>query len=495
MILSICLKSVLLVLLGAAASRSSKELYWAGSLLGDRLKLQAAWEKLQSPEAAAALTEAWIFEGGAALDEELVGTPPFLKVLSLWEEKEPDNLLPALLRELFSASRQKRLPHWEVLRDAAASKRRIAFHYREARNGTLELLLKKRGNDIETWILWLGRAPLTNVERVSGLIQTGLLEARFHFLTGAVERGRQVLETVESLVGKLPPEPDEIALRTLALRAALIQEQILLDLIAGKARRVPRLCESYREVRKKQAQVLGRLSVLSNLHDAFVNAYRVAYREIRAPRWADVVAVDAPTMALFAELFLQENGKAVDRLWRYRPAELEDFTKDLEKNLDIFTSDTIKRAQAARFMDFLRTAVAKPEGVPLWAVPAFERVLKAYRNAPALGRRELTEEERRAYAWVTGALSFYAGIDKDADKWIKAFKEGKVPTYLLLAFTRHKINSAVPAVIERLKALARAQDGREAVLEHVLCLERLTGKSLGLDPQAWEKRLQEETSK
>ncbi len=474
--------------IGADVPPRARELHLAGSLLGDRAKLQEAWRLAPRPEIAASLTETWLFELGADLDEELVGTPPFLEVLAAWEDQEPDNALVPCLRELFASSRESRLVDWERLTEAISTKRRIFFHYAPVRKATLGLLLTERGNRIESWVRWLGQAPLTNVGRISRLVQSCLFEARFLLLTGDPAGARRLIGLASRIAEQIEGEDDEVALRKASLAGGVVQEQLLAALIAGAVPRVKELMVKYRTILEEERRILSRLSVIANLHRDLARAYALAYQEIRTVSLNDVASVNAATMAAFAEAVTKEGSKAVDGFWNYKNVPLDDFTSLLERHLDIFQEKELTRAAAGKFMDFLRTAVSSEKGVPTWVIPAFARVRKVYGNAAALGRKTISEHERRAYAWLTGALSFLVEKDGEEAKWLEAFTDGKARPYLLLAFAKHRITGAVPAIIE---ALGDAAENAPAssLLDYALCLRTLTGQDFGLDPDTWQQWL------
>jgi hypothetical protein len=470
--------------LGAEIPPRARELHQAGSLLGDRTKLREAWQLAPCPEIAASLTETWLYELGADLDEELVGTPPFLGILALWEELEPDNALIPCLRELFRSARESRLPAWARLKEEIEWKRRIHFHFAPVRRDALHLVLKRRDNVIRSWLRWLGQAPLTNVGRVVRLGETCLLEARFKLLTGDADGAKELIALASAIAEKMSPEDDEITVRKLSLRGGVLQEEILLDLAAGGGKNVEELISRFRANLEQERALVSRLAVLANLQTEFARAYAWAYQEIRTATWNDVASVDAGVMAAFAGAFVEKGAAAIDDFWTYRKVPLDDFTQALEKHLDVFREKELTRATAGRLMDFLRANVAAEKGIPTWVIPAFTRVKGVYRNAAVLGRKTVPERHEPTYAWVTGALSFLAEEDGDSEKWVKAFRMGQARPYLLLAFAKRRTASAVPAIIEALEKLTGEAPG-SALLDYVLCLRTLTGQDFGLNAEKW----------
>jgi len=473
--------------LQGAIPEKALDLYHAGSLLGDQVKLNRAWRLAPRPEIAASLTESWLFEFEVNIDEELVGTPPFLQVLVKWEEEEPDNALVPCLREVFRTAREEHLPDWDRLGALLRPKRRVFFHYGEERRQSLRFILERRGNTLESWLRWLGRAPLTNVGRVSQLVESALVEARFLLFTGEIERSRELTDLAGRITDLVVAEDDEIRLRKSSLEGAVLQQRLLFDLAVKGGGKAEPLIARYRKTLAEERASLSRVSVLSALHQDIIGAYRLAYRDLRSPRWDDMTSVDPSLMAAFADAYVKRGSEAVDDFWRYREATLEDFTVEVEKYLDVFKEKEPSRATAGRFMDFLRKSVSNRKGVPTWAIPAYLRIRKVYKNAPALGRKTLSEKDREAFVWLTGALGYLGtGEPAKTEEWINAFRRGKARPYLLLAFARHRVEAAVPAVIEAMRLL-RGRVSRTVLLDYALCLRTLTGKDFGLDPEAWRK--------
>jgi hypothetical protein len=460
------------------------DLYRAGAALGDRSKLWEAWELAPCPEIAAALADAWMFEIGPAVDEELVGTPLFLQVLSVWEEKEPENALVPCLRELFRSSRDSRLPNWDRLREEIGWKQRVFFHYRGSRTATLELLLARRGNSIETWLRWLGQTPLVNVGRVLQLLQSCLLEARFHLVTGEAERGTRLLGLASQLAGMVAAEDDEIALRKVSLEGGVLQERLFRDLLIEGGAGAKELIAAYRPLLAEERQLLSRLAVMSSLHAQFVEAYRRGYQRARPAAWDDLLAIDPGTMAAFARAAAGSGSRAVEQFWRYRDVPLDDFTSPLAEHLEVFSEADISREKAAAFIDYFRQTLDDEKGTPTWVIPAYLRVQQAFPDAKSLGTAKLPRRLAEEFRSVAGALAFLAADEGDEDRWIKAFRDGTARPYLLLAFAKRKLEKAVPAIVEELLALP-PETPATALLDYALCLRALTGVDCGLNAQKW----------
>ena len=313
------------------------------------------------------------------------------------------------------------------------------------------------------------------------------MEARFLLFTGETEKARELTDLAARITDLLVAEDDEIAVRKKSLEGAVIQQELLFDLaVRGGENAVP-LIKRYRKSLAEERAALSRVSVLSDLHQEIIGAWRLAYRELRSPRWDDLTSTGPSVMASFADAYVKRGTKAVDDFWRYREVPLDDFTSDLEKHMDVFTEKEPSRATAGRFMDFLRKSVSDRKGVPTWVIPAYLRIRKVYKNAPALGRKSLSSKDKEAFVWLTGALGYLAsGEPGKTEEWLDAFRRGKARPYLLLAFARLKVESAVPAVIEAMRAL-RGRVSATVLLDYALCLRTLTGKDFGLDPEAWRK--------
>ena len=469
---------------------AARDLHRAGIVLGDRAKLLRAWDLAHAPEIAAALTDAWFFEAEPNLDEELVGTPPFLQVLAEWEAREPDNGLPACLRELFHAQRAPRFPDWAHLGETLAGKRRIFFHYGEARRASLRFLLDAKGNEIATWLKWLDRPQLQNAQRFAQLVQLALLESRFLLLSGAADAAAGRLRVADRAAGACAEEEDEITLRKLSLACAVLQEWLLFDLAAGDIPAYERHVAAYRALLARQAPLLGRLAAFSSLHGELADASRRAYDAIRPAVWKDTAGVDADAMAQFAADFEREGAAAVDALFTYKPMPIDDFTKVLEEHLDIFRAAEPSREAAGRFMDFLRTQAAEERGIPTWVIPAYLRIAQAHQDPAALGTRAVPAANADDFDAMLGALAFLARAPEDTGRWIRTFRRGKARQYLLLAFAKWGCKEAVPAILEEYCTLAE-RTPPSLLVDYALCLRALTGRNLGLDADAWDQWFKE----
>ncbi len=477
---------VLIQSAGAEAPTEADRLHYAGALLGDRVKLEKAWNLAPVPDVAASLTNSWLFETEYDRDEELLGTPPFLEVLTRWEEKEPNNGLVPCLREMFRAKRGSRLHSWKRLKEDINWKERLNFHYAPLRRATLTFLLDQRGNTVKNWIRWLGYSPLQNVGRITRLVQSCLLEARFLAFTGEKERAQQLLQLAEKLATMIDSPAQEILLRKHSILGGVIQNRIVLALDAGTADGVDALITQFRGHVTSQQEIMSRLAVLTTLHEDLSFVYAREYGNIRELDWEDVASVCPRTMAQFAQAYADAGGMAVDRFWTYRTTEAGDFTKKLERFLAIFREEKLNRAEAARFMDFLRRGINSDEGLPTWAIPAFIRVIKIFPNAAGLGKVTLEEKEQQKFRYLAGALSFVAqGVEESkVGEWIEAFEEGRARPYLLLAFAKYKIRKAVPVVMKTFREFAE-RVSPDLLLDYVLCLRTLTGKDFGTDADLW----------
>ena len=460
------------------------QLHLAGALRGDRTKLWEAWRRLPTPQVAATLTDAWAFEAEVNRDEELVGLPPFLQVLADWEQKEPDNALAPCLRELFHSLRDSRFPDWERLDEAISWKRHIYFHYGDVRRRTLGFVLERRGNTVDSWVSWLRHPPLQNPQRVALLVQLALLEERFLLLSGHITEARARLDAAWTIASLMAGDDDEIAVRRATLQGGVLQEEILYALVTGDYAAVEPLIEKYRGLLAEQTALVSRLSVLSELHTNLSDASDLAYADIRTVSWNDVQCTDPAVMQRFSAALQADGSRAVDDFWRYRKVPEDDFSRVLEQYLEVFQEAELTRATAAGFMDYLRANLSEERGMPTWIIPAFARVIGAYRNAPALGRTQLQDPLAEEFRWLAGALGFLAGPGEDPQRWISAFKAGKARPYLLLAFVKWHVAAAVPAVAEEFRALAeRAPAG--ALIDYALCLRFLTNQDFGLDAGKW----------
>lgn len=465
---------------------AARDLHRAGVVLGDRAKLLRAWDLAHVPEIAAALTDVWLFEAEPNLDEELVGTPPFLQVLAEWEEREPDNGLPACLRELFHAQREPRFPDWAHLGETLAGKRRIFFHYGEARRASLRFLLDARGNEISTWLQWLDRPQIQNAHRFAQLIQLALIESRFLLLSGKTDEAARRLAVADRAAGACAEEEDEITLRKLGLAGAVLQERILFDLSAGDIPAVEKDIADYRALLGRQAPLLARLSALSNLHGELSDAFRRAYDAVRPAVWKDTAGVDAGAMTQFAAAFEREGTAAIDVLFTYKPMPIDDFTKELEGHMDVFREAEAGKEAAGRFMDFLREHVSSDRGIPTWVIPAYLRVVRAHPDPASLGTRAVPAASADDLDTMLGALAFLSRAPEDTGRWIRAFRRGKARPYLLLAFAKWGCKEAVPAVLEEYCALSE-RTPQSLLIDYALCLRALTGRNLGLDADAWDR--------
>lgn len=464
-----------------------KELQYAGTLRMDRAKLEEAWRMAATPEVAASLTNVWLFETNFRLDEELLGTPPFLAVLSAWEEKEPNNGLVCCLRTLFLSSRASRFPDWDRLGRALGKTSKIDFHYAPVRRGALAFLMDKRGNTIETWMHWLNAAGLNNVDRIIQLAHSCLMEARFLRFTGEPERANQVLAVAERIARLILSDSDVVKLRQLSVLGGVYQEKIITAISIDGLAGCTGLMAEFRGNLAEQEKVSGRLSVLTGLQKNFTAAYHKSYLEVKPLTWSSVCSVDAPTMAKMAGTLVQQGCRGLDRFWTYRPVQLADFTEDLEKHAGIFSEETLSRASAGRFMDYLRKQLNQNKGMPTWTIPAFARVKKSYANAAGLGRVTLNDQHQAQFQWLMGALSFLTGErpqSTEVREWLKAFEDGKARPYLLLAFAKWRITDAVPVVLDVFKVLSDRAPSN-LLMDYAFCLRALTGQNFGLNAQKW----------
>ncbi len=471
---------------GADIPPAAKVLHQAGVVLADRAKLERAWELAPVPEIAAALTDMWLFEAEPNLDDELVGTPPFLQVLAEWEEREPDNGLPVCLRELFHSQREPRFPDWVRLGDALSGKRRIFFHYGQVRRASLHFLLEAKGNEISTWLQWLDRPQLQNAQRFSQLVQLALMESRFLLLSGNAQEAAARLTLAERAAAMCAEEEDEITLRALSLKGAVIQERILYELAGGNAATVEKLIADYRVLLERQGALLARLGALTNLHAELSDAFRRAYEQIRPVSWKDTASVDADTMAKLAAALERDGAGAIDAFFSYRPVPMDDFTKDLTEHLDLFRDAEASPAAAASFVDFLRANITSERGIPTWVIPAYLRVARAHADPAKLGKGELPREAVDDFQTMLGALALLHKKPDDIGAWLGEFRRGKMRPYLLLAFAKWRCQNAVPIVLEEYCTLAE-RTPLSMLIDYALCLHVLTGKNFGLDPDAWDR--------
>ncbi|MFQ6053358.1 MAG: aldehyde ferredoxin oxidoreductase N-terminal domain-containing protein [Candidatus Bathyarchaeia archaeon] len=90
--------------------------------------------------------------------------------------------------------------------------------------------------------------------------------------------------------------------------------------------------------------------------------------------------------------------------------------------------------------------------------------------------------------WGTGAIEFLQGDLSHRAEWIENFRRGATVDLGLVAFARHGIREAIPAVIERFRGLSERL-GPFGALDYYFVLRDLSGVDKGLDADRWREWL------